>query len=229
MFTIEQAVENWKNDLRQKQTLIESDIEELESHLQEEMERLTPLGLSEEESFLIAARRIGDTTQMAAEFAKVNAAAIWKTRFFWMIVGILLLKLFTSCSNFLSYGVALLGHQFTGLSWLIIGILSAVLQTIVLLIFFYVFYVAAIKTALFRQIPRHKVIGTMITLVLLSYLLSTLSTICYRLLFAGLYGAEQLGQFYLGSSYSYWGLAVLWPALWLALLLWLMPRKTQTT
>jgi hypothetical protein len=229
MFTVEQAVENWKNDLRQKQTLMETDIEELESHLREEMERLTPLGLTEEEAFVIAARRIGDTTQMAAEFAKVNTAAIWKTRFLWMVVGVLILRILSSCANFLSTAGVFLGHQFAGISWLTAGILSVAVQTMILLVLFYIFYVMAVKTSLFHQIRKRSAVITMVVVFVLSSLLGASSSFFCQVFLARYCGVEQMGQFAVGSSYSSVATAILWPILWIVILLWLMPKKTQTT
>jgi hypothetical protein len=229
MFTVEQAVENWKNELRQKQTVMESDIEELESHLRDEMERLKSLGLSEQEAFLIAVRRIGDTTQMAAEFAKVNTAAIWKTRFLWMVVGILMLRILTSCANFLSNAGVMLGHQLAGISWLATGILSAVVQTIILLILLYIFYAIAVKTTLFHQVRKRSAVISMVIVFVLSSLVGASSSFFCKVLLARYCGVEQMGQFALGSSYSSIATAILWPILWIAILLWLMPRKTQTT
>ena len=229
MFAIEQAVENWKNDLRQKQTLLETDIEELELHLREEMERLTPLGLNEEESFLIATRRIGDTAQMASEFAKVNTAAIWKNRFFWMIIGALLLQIFTSWAGLLAGGGALLGHQLTGLSWLATGVLNSILQNIVVLAFFYVFYAAVVRTSLFRHIRKRLAIGSIIVMLALTFLLNMLISVGRSTLMARLCSPEQWGQFSVGLGYSSFGLAMFWPVIWLVLLYWLRPEKTQTT
>jgi hypothetical protein len=228
MFTVEQAVENWKNELRQKQTVMESDIEELESHLRDEMEQLAPLGLSEEEAFLIAVRRIGDTTQMASEFAKVNTAAIWKNRFFWMVAGVLMLRILSSCANFLSSVGVLLGNQFVSISWLTAGILSVAVQTIILLILLTIFYVIAVKTALFHQGRKRSAVITMVVVFVLSSLLGASSSFFCNFFLVRYCGAEQMGQFAIGSSYSSVATAILWPVLWIAILLWLLPRKTRT-
>jgi hypothetical protein len=89
MFDLNEQIEEWRTSLLEKQTLGKSDIDELETHLREEIEQLTVAKLSEEESFCVAAHRLGDTSALAGEFEKVNTSTIYRTRFFWCGVGIL--------------------------------------------------------------------------------------------------------------------------------------------
>jgi hypothetical protein len=84
---VERQVESWRVRLRKREALQEEDAIELEEHLREEMAALASGGLSEQEAFLIACRRIGPQDALEHEFAKVNAAEIWRTRAYWVVVG----------------------------------------------------------------------------------------------------------------------------------------------
>ena len=48
MFDLKEAIIQWRDNLAQRETYGKSDLDELESHLQEQMEELIGSGLSEE-------------------------------------------------------------------------------------------------------------------------------------------------------------------------------------
>lgn len=82
MFDLKRAVSDWVDELRRGPDCGADDVAELESHLHEEIDSLQGKGLSEEEAFLIASRRIGPPTQLRDEYAKVNHRTIlWKMAF----------------------------------------------------------------------------------------------------------------------------------------------------
>lgn len=227
MFTIGQAIENWKHDLRQKQTLTESDIEELESHLQEEIERLTPLGLSEEEAFIIATRRIGDTSQMAAEFAKVNTAAIWKVRFFWMLAGIFVLRILTGLSTFVSELFLPIESYFHWFGWFGAGIFHSVLYGIFLIISLLVFYFSVTKIPFGRRILKLSPIAA-ILIIWLILEAGGLLRIFSMMFIAKICSAEQIGQLSLGRQYSGLVVSLVQTLILVSLFVMLRPRKAQT-
>jgi hypothetical protein len=70
MFNLDQAITEWR---RQMSAGIKSPavLDELESHLREDMERQMRAGRSEEDAFAAAVRRIGESDLLKAEFAKV--------------------------------------------------------------------------------------------------------------------------------------------------------------
>ena len=78
MFDLDRRVSEWEDRLRERGTLTNEDIVELESHLREEIETLARVGLSEEEAFIIGAKRIGESDRLSTEFAKVNGSPLWK-------------------------------------------------------------------------------------------------------------------------------------------------------
>jgi len=89
MFDLNKAISSWRMGLSERQTCAKSDIDELETHLREEIDSLTASKLSQQEAFLVATHRLGDIDSLAAEFAKVNAGHILKNRLFWMVAGML--------------------------------------------------------------------------------------------------------------------------------------------
>ena len=88
MSDIEKQIEQWREGLAGSELLGGSDVNELENHLREEMERLKTSGLSDEEAFLIARRRLGDTGALENEFAKVNTPRRLTNHLWWLAVGV---------------------------------------------------------------------------------------------------------------------------------------------
>jgi hypothetical protein len=78
MFELETQIRSWSDYLRSRGNLLESDLEELESHLRDEIDDLVQGGLSPDEAFLISVKRIGNTDLLSREFAKVNADQLWR-------------------------------------------------------------------------------------------------------------------------------------------------------
>jgi len=82
MFDLESKIKEWSDALRQKGKFMHDDILELESHLRDEIDNLIKKDLSEEEAFIIAVKRLGDTHSLAEEYAKINNS-IWKELIFY--------------------------------------------------------------------------------------------------------------------------------------------------
>jgi len=81
-FDLKRACLRWRQDLVQ-QGITPAEANELESHLHDAMADLQPRGLSEEEAFWIARRRLGPEFDLADQFAKVDPVRVWRDRFFW--------------------------------------------------------------------------------------------------------------------------------------------------
>jgi hypothetical protein len=120
MSDIEKQIEQWQIDLAGSELLGHSDVNELESHLREEMERLRASGLSDEEAFFVGRHRLGDTAALADEFAKVNPHRRLANRLYWMIMGLLswfvwwpLGEHMSTVSAYLAYTVGLRGVLLT--------------------------------------------------------------------------------------------------------------------
>ncbi|MGB3860905.1 MAG: ABC transporter permease, partial [Candidatus Aminicenantaceae bacterium] len=76
MFELEKAIKKWRKDLHTNESLEDGYIEELESHLRDEIERLKESGLIEEEAFERAVERVGTPDSIGAEFFKTDVRGI---------------------------------------------------------------------------------------------------------------------------------------------------------
>ena len=83
------AAARWLGDLRRSGSFEEADLEELGSHLEDEVGQLVDGGLSQEEALWVAMGRVGNSDDLPPEYAKTNSWAVWRHRFWWMAAGIL--------------------------------------------------------------------------------------------------------------------------------------------
>jgi hypothetical protein len=86
-FDLSLEIRYWKERLSKSPGFREENLDELESHLRDSIRELQRLGLSAEEAFSIATRRIGSGTALASEFSKVNGNSVWMDRLLWMLLG----------------------------------------------------------------------------------------------------------------------------------------------
>ena len=78
MFDLELNITSWCDYLRASGTLSEDDIVELDNHLRDLVDELVESGLSEDEAFFIAVKRLGNVTYLSEEYSKVNTEEFWK-------------------------------------------------------------------------------------------------------------------------------------------------------
>jgi hypothetical protein len=71
-FDLNIALQHWRERLGQSPEIKSESLTELESHVRDSVGQLEIKGLSSEESFLIATRRVGSPAQLEPEFAKMN-------------------------------------------------------------------------------------------------------------------------------------------------------------
>jgi hypothetical protein len=87
-FDLNRAIQQWRENLGQSPAFRSENLNELESHLSDSIATLQTRGLSAEEAFLIASRRIGKGGSLEMEFAKVNRRIVWLDRTLWMLIGV---------------------------------------------------------------------------------------------------------------------------------------------
>lgn len=80
MFKLEHELQEWTKRIGEHAAIRNCDVEELQQHLRDSIVELTSKGLSEEEAFLIATRRVGRPDEVGQEFEKVNGNYIWTRR-----------------------------------------------------------------------------------------------------------------------------------------------------
>lgn len=79
-FDLSDAIQKWRRNLAQSDAFDSNNLDELEAHLRDAIPALQAAGLSSEESFLIASRRIGARDALESEFGKINARRAWLNR-----------------------------------------------------------------------------------------------------------------------------------------------------
>jgi hypothetical protein len=97
-FDLTAALENWRAEPAAQPSLSPDDRRELETHLRDTFAELKARGLSEEEAFWLARRRVGQTHQLAAEFVKDDPTQAWRERLFWITIALLAIKLWSDSS-----------------------------------------------------------------------------------------------------------------------------------
>jgi hypothetical protein len=76
--TLEENIGEWSAFLRRRQAIHKVDVEELEDHLRTQIRGLVEAGLSDDEAFLVAVKRIGDLDALSREFAREYSERLWK-------------------------------------------------------------------------------------------------------------------------------------------------------
>ncbi len=76
--SLEGQIDQWRSYLRRRQAIHSVDVAELEDHLREQISVLTDAGLSPDEAFLVAVKRIGDLDALSREFAREHSDRLWK-------------------------------------------------------------------------------------------------------------------------------------------------------
>jgi hypothetical protein len=74
-FDLDEAIRNWHEHLNESSRLSAEELEELELHLRDSVNALQKRGLSQEEAWIIAERRLGKRQALKKEFAKVALPA----------------------------------------------------------------------------------------------------------------------------------------------------------
>jgi hypothetical protein len=93
-FDLKEAICRWQENFGASPAFKADNLEELAAHLRASIEKLKATGLSEEEAFRTAARRIGERGPLAGEYAKVNSPVAWShTVFvFWLVAGMFVMQ-----------------------------------------------------------------------------------------------------------------------------------------
>ncbi len=76
--SLEQQIDAWRAHLRRSRAIAGSDAEELEDHLREQIATLGEHGLSDDEAFLVAVKRMGAIDALTREFAREHSDRLWK-------------------------------------------------------------------------------------------------------------------------------------------------------
>lgn len=75
---IEEQIGEWRSYLRRRRAIHSADVEELEDHLRDQIAAVVDAGLSPDEAFLVAVKRMGAQDAIANEFAREHSERLWK-------------------------------------------------------------------------------------------------------------------------------------------------------
>jgi hypothetical protein len=75
---LEEQIGQWRAYLRRRRAIDAPDVEELETHLRDQVGALTQAGLAEDEAFLVAVKRMGSLDTLSREFAREHSERLWK-------------------------------------------------------------------------------------------------------------------------------------------------------
>ena len=76
--SLEQQIGAWRAHLRRSGAVTTPDAAELEDHLREQIASLNGDGLSDDEAFLVAVKRMGAVDALTREFAREHSERLWK-------------------------------------------------------------------------------------------------------------------------------------------------------
>jgi hypothetical protein len=76
--SLEDQIGQWRSYVRRRQAIHVVDVAELEDHLREQVAVLVDAGLTTDEAFLVAVRRMGDLDALSREFAREHSDRLWK-------------------------------------------------------------------------------------------------------------------------------------------------------
>lgn len=75
---LEAQFEQWRHYVLRRREMRPSDAVELEDHLRGSVDELVAAGLSADESFLVAVKRMGSLDELSREFAREHSERLWK-------------------------------------------------------------------------------------------------------------------------------------------------------
>ena len=75
---LEHQITLWRDYLRRREAIHSPDVEELESHLRDQVAALEDAGLTGDEAFLVAVKRMGNLDALSREFAREHSERLWK-------------------------------------------------------------------------------------------------------------------------------------------------------
>ena len=78
MESLESQIAEWRAYVASAPGVNGHDVDELEDHLRHQIDELSAAGLTDDEGFLIAVKRLGDVDGLSREFAREHSGRLWK-------------------------------------------------------------------------------------------------------------------------------------------------------
>src|SRR5215211_2587251 len=74
----ETQIAAWRAYVAEAPAVDGRDVDELEAHLRDQIAELDAAGLTADEAFLVAVKRVGDLDTLSREFAREHSGRLWK-------------------------------------------------------------------------------------------------------------------------------------------------------
>ena len=81
MESVESQIAEWRAYVANAPGVNGRDVDELEDHLRDQIAELNSAGLTDDEAFLVAVKRMGDLDGLSREFAREHSGRLWKQLF----------------------------------------------------------------------------------------------------------------------------------------------------
>src|SRR5918998_4243137 len=81
MESVESQIAEWRAYVSNAPGVNGRDVDELEDHLRHQIAELNSAGLTDDEAFLVAVKRMGDLDDLSREFAREHSGRLWKQLF----------------------------------------------------------------------------------------------------------------------------------------------------
>src|SRR5688572_19577885 len=78
MDDLELQIAEWRAYVAKAPALNGRDVDELDAHLRDQIAELDAVGLTADEAFLVAVKRMGDLDALSREFAREHSGRLWK-------------------------------------------------------------------------------------------------------------------------------------------------------
>ena len=78
MENIESEIAEWRTFVGQGPAVDGRDVDELETHLRDQIAELVAAGLAPDEAFIVAAKRMGSVDDLSREFAREHSGRLWR-------------------------------------------------------------------------------------------------------------------------------------------------------
>jgi hypothetical protein len=78
MENVESQIAEWRAYVANAAGVDGRDVDELEDHLRHQIAELNAVGLTDDEAFLVAVKRMGDLDDLSREFAREHSGRLWK-------------------------------------------------------------------------------------------------------------------------------------------------------
>lgn len=226
MFDLNQQISNWRKNVIEKGSCHVSDVDEMESHLKDEIDQLKSQNLSEQEAFLVAAHRLGQPDAIAEEFAKVNGT-LWLRKIFYALCGVFAFWAANQIAEAVSKVFLMLATAF-GYRGSSLGIATGIFKIAVLIVIIYLGYLIVRSYAGGFQNSLRSTKGKIIifSAALFLVVLCFTSQLFLTTVFTSMSDAENYGEVQVPLSIINFSWAILLPLILVTFLIYTQPKKT---